>query len=68
MWRVMEIHKIIWAGRFPNCTTLAAEIEVTPKNIRRDSWVLSWGSQAKVPGPPELRERVAREVAAMQSK
>ncbi len=36
MWRVMEIHKIIRAGRFPNCTTLAAEIEVTPKTIQRD--------------------------------
>jgi proteasome accessory factor B len=36
MWRVMEIHKIIRAGRFPNCSTLAAEIEVTPKTIQRD--------------------------------
>lgn len=36
MWRVMEIHKVIRAGRFPNCNTLAAEIEVTPKTIQRD--------------------------------
>ncbi len=36
MWRVTEIHKIIRAGRFPNCSTLAAEIEVTPKTIQRD--------------------------------
>ncbi|MBL9181093.1 MAG: WYL domain-containing protein [Verrucomicrobiaceae bacterium] len=36
MWRVMEIHKIIRVGRFPNCSTLAAEIEVTPKTIQRD--------------------------------
>lgn len=36
MWRVMEIHKIIRSSRFPNCTTLAEEIEVTPKTIQRD--------------------------------
>lgn len=36
LWRVMEIHKIIRAGRHPNCSTLAAEIEVTPKTIQRD--------------------------------
>lgn len=36
MWRVVEIHKIIRAGRFPNCSTLAREIEVTPKTIQRD--------------------------------
>ncbi|MFO1485552.1 MAG: WYL domain-containing protein [Verrucomicrobiaceae bacterium] len=33
---MIEIHKIIRAGRFPNCSTLAAEIEVTPKTIQRD--------------------------------
>ena len=32
----MEIHKIIRAGRYPNCSTLAHEIEVTPKTIQRD--------------------------------
>ena len=32
----MEIHKTIRAGRYPNCTTLAREIEVTPKTIQRD--------------------------------
>lgn len=36
MWRVMEIHKIIRAGRHPNCSTMAKEIEVTPKTIQRD--------------------------------
>ena len=36
IWRVMEIHKIIRGGRFPNCRTLAAKIEVTPKTIQRD--------------------------------
>ena len=36
MWRVLEIHKIIRAGRHPNCSTLAKEIEVTPKTIQRD--------------------------------
>ncbi|MFZ4594966.1 MAG: helix-turn-helix transcriptional regulator [Verrucomicrobiaceae bacterium] len=32
----MEIHKIIRTGRYPNCSTLAKEIEVTPKTIQRD--------------------------------
>lgn len=32
----MEIHKIIRAGKHPNCSTLAREIEVTPKTIQRD--------------------------------
>lgn len=36
LWRVMEIHKLIHAGRCPNCSTLAREIEVTPKTIQRD--------------------------------
>ena len=36
LWRVMEIHKIVAAGRYPNCSTLAAEIEVTSKTIQRD--------------------------------
>lgn len=36
MWRVMEIHKFIRAGGYPNCSTLAAEIEVTAKTIQRD--------------------------------
>jgi len=33
---VIEIHKIVRAGRYPNCSTLAREIEVTPKTIQRD--------------------------------
>jgi predicted DNA-binding transcriptional regulator YafY len=36
LWRVMEIHKILRAGGFPNCSTLAREIEVTTKTIQRD--------------------------------
>lgn len=36
LWRVMEIHKMVRAGYFPNCTTLAQVIEVTPKTIQRD--------------------------------
>ena len=28
MWRVMEIHKVVRAGQFPNCSTLAKAIEV----------------------------------------
>ena len=36
LWRVMEIHKIVRAGQYPNCATLAREIEVTPKTIQRD--------------------------------
>ena len=36
LWRVLEIHKIVLTGRHPNCSTLAKEIEVTPKTIQRD--------------------------------
>lgn len=36
LWRVMEIHKTVNAGRYPNCTTLAKAIEVTAKTIQRD--------------------------------
>ncbi len=36
MWRVIEIHQIIRAGRHPNCSTLAKTIEVTAKTIQRD--------------------------------
>ena len=36
MWRVMEIHKRVRTGDHPNCSTLAREIEVTPKTIQRD--------------------------------
>lgn len=32
----MEIHKVVGAGDFPNCKTLARDIEVTPKTIQRD--------------------------------
>ena len=32
----MEIHKIIRAGRYPNCSSMAKAIEVTPKTIQRD--------------------------------
>lgn len=36
LWRVMEIHKRIREGGYPNCSTLAKVIEVTPKTIQRD--------------------------------
>jgi len=36
MWRVFEIHRLVRSGRFPNCSTLAQEIEVTAKTIQRD--------------------------------
>lgn len=32
----MEIHKIVRANTYPNCSTLAREIEVTAKTIQRD--------------------------------
>lgn len=35
-WRVARIVSIIAAGRYPNCQTLAREIEVSPKTIQRD--------------------------------
>lgn len=31
-----QIHQVLVANRFPNCRTLAKEIEVTPKTIQRD--------------------------------
>jgi predicted DNA-binding transcriptional regulator YafY len=36
MWRVLEFHKIIRMGKYPKSSTLAKEIEVTPKTIPRD--------------------------------
>ena len=36
MWRVLEIHKIVRTGKYPNCSSLAEEIEVTAKTIQRD--------------------------------
>lgn len=36
MCRVLEIHKMVRATRYPNCSTLAKEIEVAPKTIQRD--------------------------------
>src|SRR6478735_1064059 len=34
--RMLRIHQLIQAGRFPNATTLAAELEVSTKSIHRD--------------------------------
>ncbi|RBP38122.1 putative DNA-binding transcriptional regulator YafY [Roseimicrobium gellanilyticum] len=34
--RILQIHGLLIAKRFPNCSTLAREIEVTPKTIQRD--------------------------------
>jgi proteasome accessory factor B len=36
LWRVIEIHKLLRNGGYPNCSTLAKEIEVTTKTIQRD--------------------------------
>jgi proteasome accessory factor B len=33
---MLRIHQLIQAGRFPNATTLAAELEVSTKSIHRD--------------------------------
>ncbi|MCU0795858.1 MAG: WYL domain-containing protein [Akkermansiaceae bacterium] len=34
--RMHRIHKAILSGGLPNCTSLAAELEVTPKTVMRD--------------------------------
>jgi predicted DNA-binding transcriptional regulator YafY len=34
--RMLRIHQVLSAGKFPNCSTLAREIEVTTKTIQRD--------------------------------
>ncbi len=34
--RMMRIHQEIQAGKFPNATSLAQELEVSPKSIQRD--------------------------------
>lgn len=34
--RMFAIHRAISKGGYPNCTTLARELEVTPKTIQRD--------------------------------
>ncbi|MCD6050235.1 MAG: helix-turn-helix, type 11 domain protein, partial [Verrucomicrobia bacterium] len=34
--RMMRIHQEIKAGKFPNSTSLAHELEVSPKSIQRD--------------------------------
>jgi len=34
--RIYRIHEVVQARRYPNCTTLSKEIEVTPKTIQRD--------------------------------
>jgi len=36
MKRIYHIHEAVSEGRFPNCSTLAAELEVTAKTIQRD--------------------------------
>lgn len=35
-WRVGRLVSIIASGKYPNCQTLAREIEVSPKTIQRD--------------------------------
>ena len=34
--RMFAIHRAISGGGYPNCSTLARELEVTPKTIQRD--------------------------------
>jgi len=34
--RIFAIYQAIQRGRFPNCSQLAAELEVTPKTVQRD--------------------------------
>jgi proteasome accessory factor B len=34
--RMLQIHKLLAAGKFPNATTLARELEVTSKTVHRD--------------------------------
>jgi predicted DNA-binding transcriptional regulator YafY len=36
MHRIYEIHAAIQSGTYPNCSSLARKIEVTPKTIQRD--------------------------------
>ena len=46
--RVFDIHKYLLAGDYPNCSTLAREIEVTAKTIQRDLSFMR--DQSKLPG------------------
>jgi len=34
--RILQIHRLIQAGRYPNANTLAKELEVSAKSIHRD--------------------------------
>ena len=34
--RVMRIHQLLQSGKYPNCTSIARELEVTPKTVMRD--------------------------------
>lgn len=36
MLRILHIHEVLLSQRFPNCSTLAQEIEVDRKTIQRD--------------------------------
>lgn len=36
LFRIYRIHEAILAGGFPNCSKLAASLEVTPKTVQRD--------------------------------
>src|SRR5436190_15138771 len=36
MLRIMHIHEVLLSQRYPNCNTLAQEIEVDRKTIQRD--------------------------------
>src|SRR4051812_18167287 len=34
--RMQKLHRLIAAGKYPNCRSLAEELEVSPKTIQRD--------------------------------
>ena len=34
--RMMKIYELLQEGKYPNCSTLAAELEVSPKTVLRD--------------------------------
>lgn len=40
--RMLRLHQLIAAEKFPNCRTLAKELEVSPKTIQRDVDFMRW--------------------------
>ncbi len=50
--RLQFIHKEIQKGQYPNCRTLAAEWETSPKTIQRDMEYLKWEQKAPLEYDP----------------